>query len=63
MNDTSAVFHIDMLDEVHRANFDPEFPWVFETDSTISCFQTEEAACADQRNYRITLGFDPITGE
>jgi hypothetical protein len=58
--DNSAVFHRDMLDAEFASAFD--HPWIFETDESVSTFDTEDEACAAQRDYRKRLGCDPMTG-
>lgn len=63
MTDTSSVFHLQMLDAEHRANFDAGKPWLFETHDTLMQFETEEAVCDAQREYRTARGFDPLTGK
>ncbi len=62
MTDSSSVFHIDMLDQAHRANFSDAAPWIFETDGDRKTFATEDEACAAQRGLRAAMGFDPMTG-
>ena len=64
MQDTSNVFHIDMIDDEAKAAlcYEPGRDWLFETDDDIQVFATEEAACAAQRQHRSRLGFDPMTG-
>lgn len=63
--DNSSVFHIEMLDdlEVWETRF-PGKPWLFDTDeSSVQAFATEDEACAAQRAYRASKGFDPMTGD
>jgi hypothetical protein len=59
--DNSAVIERASLDAEHAAKF--EKPWIFDADGRQSQHDTEEEACAAQRYYRATLGFDPVTGE
>lgn len=63
--DTSSVFHIEMLDEYHAGLLRLQFPqkeWLFETDDALEAFATEDDACAAQRAHRSTNGVDPVTG-
>lgn len=62
--DNSSVFPLEMLDEEHARDFDPSWPWLFDSDELgILVFKTEDDACKAQRDYRRVYGFDPITGE
>lgn len=60
-HDTSNVFARNMLDSYYAQQFDK--PWLFETDSGIAEYDSEGAACAAQRAYRVAHGFNPMTGE
>lgn len=60
--DRSSVFHRDMLDDEHAAQFAK--PWLFEADGHgVMQFDTEEEACREQRAFRLRNGFNPVTGE
>ena len=61
--DESAVYHISMLDADIAAERGNVPPWTFETDGGQWYFETENEACAMQREYRAANGYDPITGE
>ena len=61
--DTSDVFNIAMLDAEHASKFDPNLPWIFETEEDQNAFATEEEACAAQRDHRRMNGFDEVTGQ
>lgn len=61
--DNSAVFHRDALDGDHRRTFPKDKPWIFDCDEYQVLCATEEEACAEQRKYRESHGFHPITGE
>lgn len=58
--DNSSVFHRASLTEDAATHFSKE--WLFDTDDGTLQFDTEEEACAAQRDYRERHGFDPITG-
>lgn len=54
------VFHRDMTD--HPADYN--WPWLVEyADGTIDGYDTEDLACAFQREWRSAIGRDPMTGE
>jgi hypothetical protein len=59
----SDVFHRDMLDDEHAANFPLARPWIHESDDFQETYATEDEACAAQRAYRASVGLNPITGE
>lgn len=60
-SDTSSVFPRDLLDEEYQANFNK--PWLFEDENgIIQQFETEEEACAAQRDWRLNNGFHPVKG-
>ncbi len=62
--DNSSVFHVDMLDNADewRSKY-PGKEWFFDTtENDIQAFSTEDEACKAQRDYRIAIGYDPITG-
>lgn len=61
--DNSSVFPIEMLDEEHKKDLNPAYPWLFDSDEDgLQAFKTEDEACQAQRAYRQFYGFDPITG-
>ena len=54
------VFHRDILDAPRHWHS----PWLVQFENgEIVGYQTEEAACAFQREWRARHGMDPITGE
>lgn len=60
---------IEDVDVIDRAMLDPEHaknfacPWlVQEADGRVHQFDTEEAACAFQREWRIKHKLHPVTG-
>lgn len=62
--DESAVIDVSSLDREYREAIGK--PWLFQPESDDEpdqSFDTEEEACAAQREYRIVRGFHPITGE
>lgn len=60
MNDCNVLSR-DLLDDERRAEF---APWLVEMPSgAILEFNTEEQACAYQRQHRIANGLNPMNGE
>lgn len=61
--DTSTVYHRNSLPKSVYALWDSDLPWIFETDEEVNLFATAEEACAAQRAYRASKGFEEITGQ
>ena len=61
MNDVD-VFERAALDDEHAALHPREWLLQFH-DGTIWYFDTEDEACAFQRQWRAETGMDPMTGE
>ena len=56
------VIEVAMLDDEYASQF--EKPWLVQwEDGTIKQYDTEDEACAIQRQHRINVGLDPMTGE
>lgn len=56
------VIDRDTLDDEHAAHFSK--PWLVQfADGDVWQFDTEEEACACQREWRGEIGLDPMTGE
>lgn len=52
----------DMLDDEHRAKFD--LPWLVQhSTGYVVQFGNEKDACTYQREWRVSVGRDPMTGE
>lgn len=56
------VIDVATLDDEHAANFSKPYICQHEDGRTIE-FDTEDAACAYQREHRIKNGMDPMTGQ
>ena len=61
MNDVHVVPR-DSLDGGHDILFSKSWLVVY-PDGRVEEFDTEDAACAYQRVYRLVFGLDPMTGE
>lgn len=58
----SDVFTRDALDPEYARQFAKE--WLHQLpNGTIEEFPSDDAACMRQRDYRISVGLDPMTGE
>ena len=56
-----VVVETGTLDEEFAINF--KKPWFIQaSDGTTKEYDTEEDACKAQREHRISVGLDPITG-
>jgi hypothetical protein len=66
--DRSVVCHRETLDSKYIDGFSASEPWFFEADGPrgewiLHFFESEEAACAYQRQWRKENGFDEMTGQ
>ncbi len=62
MENDVDVMERDSLDDEHAAQF--QKPWlVVLPDGAVEQYDTEDGACARQREWREAHGLDPMTGE